>query len=148
MFTPEQIALHRHWCRADAIKYVLFEGRPPEKEVPKELRELAEFHSRLLRLEVFYGLIFVVVEGYKELGFKYEKVDVLLEQAEYVERLRRFRNAVFHYQKDPLNFKLLDFLNAKDSETWIKNLYRAFEQFFLDTLPIKEQLAQMGWNDT
>ncbi len=43
-----------------------------------------------LAIEVFYGLIYVVIEGYRELGFKYEKVDVLLEQSQYVHRLRRF----------------------------------------------------------
>lgn len=77
-----------------------------------------------------------------------KKIDILLEQEAYVEHLRRFRNAVFHYQKDPLNLKLLNFLDAKDSEIWIKTLYRAFEEFFQDTLHINEQLTRMGWNDT
>jgi hypothetical protein len=146
--TPEQIALHRHWCRADAIKYVLFEARPSKKKVRKELYEVGMFHSQLLRLEAFYALFYVVIEGYKELGFKYEKIDALLKEEAYVERLRRFRNAVFHYQKNPLNLKLVDFLEAKDSATWIKTLYRAFNEFFEDTLHIKETLARMGWNNT
>lgn len=112
------------------IKYVLFEVRPAKKKVKKELHDIAMFHSQLLRLEAFYALFYVVIEGYRELGFKYEKIDILLEQEAYVEHLRRFRNAVFHYQKDPLNLKLLNFLDAKDSEIWIKTLYRAFEEFF------------------
>jgi hypothetical protein len=137
MVTPEQIAPHRHWCRADAIKYVLYGGRPPKKEIPEELRQVAELHSQFLRLEVFYSLIYVVIEGYRELSFQYEKVEVLLEQADYVDRLRRFRNAVFHYQRDPINLKLIDFLDAKDSEKWTKISIALSNNSFLIRSPLE-----------
>ena len=147
MVALERIALHRHWLRADAIKYVMFEGRASPKNIPEDSRQLGEMHSIALRLEVFYGLIYVVVEGYKKLEIRDQKVDSLLQHTEYVERLRRFRNAIFHYHKDPLNTKLIHFMDAPDSETWIRKLYSAFEQFFLRRLPIKEKLSEMGWND-
>lgn len=50
---------------------------------------------------------------------------------DYEDRLRRFRNAVFHYQKHPFDKRLIEFLDASDSETWIRELYAAFEKFFL-----------------
>ena len=148
MTEPKQIALYRHWCRANAIRYVLFKERSEVSPTPDKLTQTAELFSRILRLEVFYALVYVVIEGYKELGCKYDKVDTLLEQSEYVERLRRFRNAVFHYQDDLINQKMLEFVDTPDSENWLKNLNEAFQQFFLDTLPLKEQLVRMGWKNT
>lgn len=74
------------------------------------------------------------------MGYKFESLDALLEKDEYVDQLRRFRNAIFHFQKHPINEKLLDFLEAEDSEYWIRALHKEFELFFLQTLPIKEQM--------
>lgn len=45
--------------------------------------------------------------------------------------LKRFRNAVFHYQDDfPISDKLKDFIEAKDSEKWIKDLFRVLNVWF------------------
>lgn len=42
---------------------------------------------------------------------------------------------------------MLEFVDTPNSENWLKNLNEAFQQFFLDTLPIKEQLVRMGWKN-
>lgn len=145
MVTAEQIALHRHWLRADAIKYVLFPGEKiieGTESWPNELREFAAAHSTMSRLEVLYALLYVVIEGYREMGYKFASLDALLVKEEYVDQLRKFRNAIFHFQKHPTNEKLLNFLEAKDSEHWIRELHKEFERFFLETLPIKEQMSE------
>lgn len=146
MITPELIALHGHWLRADAIKYIIFPSGKIEKGTdhwPNDLRNFAEAQSTMVRLEVMYALLYVVIEGYKEMGYKFESLDALLEKEEYVELLRRFRNAIFHFQKHPLNEKLLSFLETKDSEHWIRDLHKEFERFFLQTLPIKESMRAL-----
>jgi hypothetical protein len=71
------------------------------------------------------------VEGYKELGLEDEIIDDLLSNAEIVSMLRRFRNATFHYQDDPINEKLLAFLEEPESEIWINRLNDGFKNFFL-----------------
>ncbi|PIT06320.1 hypothetical protein TSA1_26560 [Bradyrhizobium nitroreducens] len=94
-------------------------------------------HGRFLRL--FY----VVIEGYRELRLKDEAIDALLGANNYEARLRRFRNAVFHYQEDPFDKRLIEFLDAEDSEHWGKALYEAFEKFFEKVLPIRQIVERL-----
>ena len=148
---PELIALYKHWIRVDSMKYVLLqkdEAIPELKGLPQELREFALIATSVPKLETLYGLLYVVIEGYRELGCSYPKVDELLVREDYVDALRRFRNAVFHYQKQPINEKLLGFLEAAESEKWIQQLHSAFEEFLLSVLPIEEMAKKYSGNGT
>jgi len=89
-------------------------------------------------IQVYYALLYVVIEGYRELGYEDERLDQALSDEEKVGALRRLRNAMFHFQKNPLNEKLLGFLTAENSEHWIRELNEAFDQFFSKLLPIEE----------
>lgn len=140
---PRLIALYSHWCTADAVRVFIHTPLPPEAcdvDLPEELQKLGAFSSTLSRLSVWYSLLYVVVEGYQEIKLSDNEVDALLEDQEYVDYLRIFRNATFHYQKDPLTEKARKFLCAEDSEIWIRRLNKALDKFFLKTLPIKEQM--------
>jgi hypothetical protein len=143
------VALHRHWIVADAVRVVLRHKVVTPKEEEEEIKKfgleyamVAEHASMVCRMQVWYALLFVVIEGYRELGFKHEGLDQVLAQEEYVDLLRRFRNATFHYQPDPLNDKLIDFLAKEDSEHWIANLNKQMNAMFMEVLPIKEQIAK------
>jgi hypothetical protein len=146
----ELIALHKHWCIADAVRIVI--GAPimkPEQEAEAikrfgpEFALLGERASMVARISVWYSLLYVVVEGYQELEHKFEPLDALLAQEEYVNLLRLFRNATFHYQEDPLTEKIIGFLDKKDSEHWIRELNKQFQSFFLKALPISETLQRI-----
>ena len=95
------------------------------------------------RISVWYALLYVVIEGYKALSIQFEPVDQLLAQEEYVNLLRLFRNGTFHYQEDPLTEKVIGFLHKTDSESWVRELNRQFQAFFLQALPIKETLERL-----
>ena len=60
------IALHKHWLAADAVKQFLFASIPVDDKntLPEDLVEVAQAWSAMLRLEVFYALMYVVIEGY------------------------------------------------------------------------------------
>lgn len=94
-------------------------------------------------IQVWYGLLFVVIEGYRELRLTDQAVDALLAEEIYVEALRRLRNATFHYQQDPFTSKLWDYLFAPESETWIRRLNHAFREFFERSLGIAEVIASL-----
>src|SRR5665648_392807 len=100
-------ALHKHWCTADSVDYHLRRsvGSPETlpKDVPKALADVAVQMSVFMAIGVWYSLLQVVVEGYKELDYQDNRIDGLLSQEEYVDALRRFRNATFHYQEDPIS---------------------------------------------
>ncbi len=66
-----------------------------------------------------------------------------MEQADFIDALRLFRNATFHYQKEPIPEKALKFLETTDSEKWIQDLHIAFRQFFEQQLPILETIEKL-----
>lgn len=141
------IALHKHWVTADAIKQFMLKTAPiaePVARLPKaEFQDLAQMQSQTLRMCTFYALIYVVIEGYRDLEKSHAVLDILLAKTDYVDALRRFRNAVFHFQEDPLSAKLLEFLNKKDRELWIEQIYEAFQDLFEEELPVKETLQHL-----
>jgi hypothetical protein len=146
-------ALHRHWIVADSVYAVLKQKVvTPKQEVEvvkkfgQEYLLFGEHASMICRMQVWYSLLFVVIEGYKALGAKYEPLDQILAKDTYVDLLRRFRNATFHYQADPLNDKLIDFLDKKESEDWIKDLNMKLRDFFMQALPINETLKKIEEN--
>lgn len=149
------VALHKHWCIADAVRVVI--GTPimkPEQEAEaikrygQEFALLGEHASMVARISVWYALLYVVVEGYRDLKQEFEPMDALLQQEEYVNLLRLFRNATFHYQEDPLSEKIIGFLDKKDSEHWIHELNKQFQAFFLKVLPINETLQRVEQKGT
>ena len=144
MDSGKLLALHGHFLAADSVKQFLFADVAVDEETAVQLGDLldsAQFLSRAMRLQVFYALLYVVVEGYREFGCEDAAVDRLLAQSGHVDALRRFRNAVFHPQEQPISPKLTAFLNAEGSENWTYDLYRALKAFFESNLPIKESLT-------
>lgn len=99
---------------------------------------LRSFH----RLAVAYGLLYVVIEGYKELKLKDEELDKLLERTEYIDQLRRLRNSLFHYQKKTLPSKFWDFIFISDSEQWIFQVKKSFTRYFNKNIPIQELIEK------
>lgn len=140
---PSMVALHSHWLNADAVKVAINTDLPVDKSYSSELQALSQFHSSFRRISVFYSLLYVVIEGYRELGSTDEKVDSLLKQCDFVDALRLFRNATFHYQKAPITEKAMKFLEAENSENWIKDLHVAFRRYFEQELPIKETMEKL-----
>jgi len=89
-----------------------------------------------------YAGIYLVIEGWRDLGLKDERIDKLL-QSPFVDRLRLFRNATFHYQKGLFSWKHLQFFGTEDERTekWLNELYRELERFFgKNTLPVPDTL--------
>ncbi|NUY57665.1 hypothetical protein HLG76_14170 [Salinivibrio sp. EAGSL] len=138
------ISLHKHWLNADSVKEVIATEIGDDHGLPEGLADFAELHSSFARLSVLYGLIYVVIEGYKELKCTNPKVDELLSQEHFVDALRLFRNSTFHFQKDPIPEKAMKFLELPESESWIRALHLAFKKFFEAELPIKEMMDKLN----
>lgn len=97
-----------------------------------------------LYLTYSYSGIYLVIEGWQDLGLRDPKIDALIASP-FVERLRRFRNATFHYQKEPLSLKHLEFFGTDEerTEVWLKQLYAEFSRFFREnTLPLPPELSE------
>lgn len=144
IFSPkvELLSLHRHWLHADAIKETMFSKIQLDRSIPYALRKIGIDWSSIFRLEVYYALLYVVIEGYRDLNIEDNKINSLLKETEYIDALRVFRNGIFHYQKDPIPEKVLRFLELKDSEIWIKEINKAFKSYFETELKIKESILR------
>ena len=97
------VRLHNHWLNADAVNEAMkiyrkkLDESPDVPNVPKEISDLGTNGLFFNVLKVYYSLIYVVIEGYKELKLSDDKIDELLADDEKVQLLRRFRNRIFHF---------------------------------------------------
>ena len=92
-------------------------------------------------MDYWYGGLFVVCEGWKELKLKDEAIDLLLDDPK-LDLLRRFRNAAFHYQKDYLNPKHQGLIDDPESVKYVRSLSQELGRWFLEHL--REKRAVTG----
>lgn len=123
--TRELFTLHRYYIWANRMRThfdeVLSKGVPVGKD------EIECF----LYMSYWYGGLYVVIEGWRELKITDPVIDTLL-QSPNVQLLRRYRNGTFHFQRKYLDEKFTD-LFAKGSYTvaWVRNLNVEFGRYFL-----------------
>ncbi|MXG92062.1 hypothetical protein [Nocardioides flavescens] len=130
---PEQerffavMALHNYFLNADFLRD-LFMKRIKRNQSPSDVNPVTAMDD-LIAMSLWYATVYVVMEGWREAKLSDPEVDELLADR-HVERLRRFRNQVFHYQRAYDNPKLLEFLGADDADAhaatdWIKRTHKA-----------------------
>ena len=83
-------------------------------------------------LSYWYAALYVVIEGWAELGLHDAEVDALLVSPN-VGYLKRYRNGVCHFQPEYLDERFLEMMRSPDSVEWVRSLNRAFGGFFLQT---------------
>ena len=145
------ITLYRYFAYAAQMR-TLFRQQM-DKEGKEWLKMMGEdkaglmlflFSSPGLYLMYSYAGIYLVIEGWKDLGLLDPTIDKLIESP-FVDRLRLFRNATFHYQKDPMSWKHLQFFGTEEERTekWLNEIYSEFSRFFTEnTLPIPDGLKE------
>jgi hypothetical protein len=143
---PDVLMLYRYFAYAAFMR-----SRFRRESDPEWFKMLTADESGLLMfflsppgiyLMYSYAGIYLVIEGWHNLDLKDDKISGLLTSP-FVDRLRLFRNATFHYQKDLLSWKHLQFFGTEEerTEVWLNHLYSEFERFFAEnTLPIPESL--------
>jgi hypothetical protein len=127
------LALHRYWLWADFHKKVMLEQGPP---VPGDGEHPAVTRGRnfdaISALGFFYASLFVVIEGWRELGLEDEEINGLIA-SENTDLLRRFRNGIFHFQPGFDDKRFLGFLDdAEQPVDWARALHAAFARWFQD----------------
>lgn len=82
----------------------------------------------------YYANLYTAIEGWRELKLNNHQIDVLIKSnPERISKLRRLRNAVFHYQTSMLDDRLRDFFGAERAVEWAYLLNEQFNQFYHDT---------------
>jgi hypothetical protein len=84
-----------------------------------------------LYMSYWYGGLFVVIEGWRELQLTDPVIDSLLK-SKNVDLLRRYRNGVFHFQKNYFDERFIGFMrDGENCVDWVRQLNREFGRFFL-----------------
>jgi len=130
------LALHRYWMYANRMR-----GYFEKALLNPDWLKLAEEHKAHPGLTFFvhdpgifmsywYGGLYVVIEGWQELGLADPTIDRLLESPN-IQLLRRYRNGVFHYQTTYFDDRFRGFIESQDSVPWVRELNLAFGDYFL-----------------
>jgi hypothetical protein len=129
MSLPPEVVLHKYllWCNKmrtqfDATLADFTDQTPWADSVALNMN---------LYMSYWYGGLYVVIEGWQELGFTDPEIDTLLKSPN-VDLLRRYRNGVFHFQRQYFAEKTIDIMTkGQNPVEWVRNLNRAFGRYFL-----------------
>ena len=122
-------ALHRYFIWGNKMREHFDEKLRQHPRNKKEKNGL-EIET-ILYMSYWYGGLYVVIEGWKELSLKDELIDELL-RSKNVELLKRYRNATFHYQEEYWSKKFTDFMDSgRNCVKWIRKLNSEFGRYFL-----------------
>lgn len=124
-------ALHRYFIWANGMRRH-FQALVPEiAKNPSPDRFSDEVIHADMYMSLWYGELYVVIEGYRQLRLSDATIDALLNSRN-VELLQRYRNGVFHFQKNYFDDRFLGFMrDATEPVEWITALNEAFSSFFL-----------------
>jgi hypothetical protein len=134
--TPAEIlTLHRYFIWQNAMRAHFLQRL---KEVAEGAHEGRAGHPDIelfLYMSYWYAGLYVVVEGWRELGLQDEEIDLLLESSN-VDLLRRYRNGVFHFQRTYYDNRFLELMGeGEDVVEWVHGLANAFGRYFLSVIP-------------
>jgi hypothetical protein len=123
----ELLALHKYFLNADFLRD-LFMRRIKRGQSPAATDPVTSMDD-MIAMSLWYATVYVVIEGWLQANLANAEVDVLLADG-HVDRLRRFRNQMFHYQREYDNPRLLEFLGEDDADAhaateWIKRTHTA-----------------------
>ena len=128
-------ALHRYFIWSDRMR-VHFDNALRNKE---KLDHGSFQIETFLYMSYWYGGLYVLIEGWKELKLSDQKVNSLIESPN-VDLLRRYRNGIFHFQKDYYDKRFMDFMSeGENCAVWVRQLRKAFGDYFLKNLPKLEK---------
>ena len=120
------LSLHRYFIWANRMRThfeeVITTSGIPEGQLTIEARTY---------LSYWYSGLYVVIEGWQDLGLKDAEIDELLNSA-FVDLLKRFQNGTFHFQRKYNDDRFTQFLaEGQAAVDWVRNLNRQFGRYLL-----------------
>lgn len=120
-------ALGRYFIWADKMRHD-FQHHIMNRTEPDDFT--FEEHGHIY-MSYWYGALYVLIEGWRELNLTDERIDPLLTSP-YVDLLRRYRNGVFHFQKKFYDERFWDLMLAgREAVQWVSELHGEFGRYVL-----------------
>ncbi|HZI56428.1 MAG TPA: hypothetical protein VFF39_06615 [Verrucomicrobiae bacterium] len=136
-------SLHRYfaWCA---------EMREHYQQVGMQVSPTPSFFDNpdagraFMYLSYWYAGLFVVCEGWLEHKLSDPEIDKLL-QSPHLEKLKRFRNGIYHFQPDYFDKRFMGALVAgEDFSEWAEALMLAFARYFDAWIKSRTSVASSG----
>lgn len=121
--------LHRYYLNANRMR-THFDKTLENKS--NKSKHIFEIESRMY-MELWYGLLYVVIEGWEELKLHDSKIDPLLS-SNNKHLLKGVRHSVFHYQKEYNEKRFNKFCKESTTVEWVRTLNQELGRWFLDYL--------------
>lgn len=132
--TSALLALVRYWLCADQLRSSFFDAYRASNP-----GHLTDAHGDVglsfywvsgpgIFSSLWFGALFVVIEGYRGLALSDPNIDRLL-QSDHVDALRLYRNATFHFQPSAFHRKMLPLHETQESEQWMDEIHRRLGAF-------------------
>ncbi|HTQ30633.1 MAG TPA: hypothetical protein VMI53_05430 [Opitutaceae bacterium] len=143
ILTPE-VCLHRYFIAANRLRTYFVESlarNPPPQGTEEKLRWWirANIDDVGIFMALWYGSLYVVIEGWRELGLSDPMIDPFLVSP-HVENLRRYRNGAFHFQKEYFDSRFTEIMqDSASSVPWVHQLTEALGEYFLRTTRERNQ---------
>lgn len=126
--------LHRYFIWAHQMQIRFYDLVPQVAQNPNITRFDPEALLADMYMSFWYGELYVVVEGFQDLKLSDPTIDPLLASPNLA-LLKRYRNGVFHYQRDYFDDRFLDFMQkGKSSAAWAASLTESMGEHLLREL--------------
>jgi hypothetical protein len=79
-------------------------------------------------MSLWYAMLYVVIEGWRELQLQDAVIDDLLKSPN-VDFLRLYRNGVAHFQREYFDQRYQHLMGKPDSAVWVRSLHDAFFKY-------------------
>lgn len=133
---PGVVALHRYFIWANRMR-THFDDLLQSAGATEKVDQIESW----LYMSYWYASLYVVIEGWRELDLHDQEIDGLLDSP-LVDLLRRYRNGVFHFQREYADDRFFDFIREGEKAVeWVRCLNPAFGRWFLQILSPKKYEA-------
>lgn len=143
-YKPNRVfSLHRYFMWAILMKQDFEKALRKGDYLPQADEPVAIYPVKFMALSVgtymsyWYSALYVVCEGWAELGLSDPEVDSLL-QSPNLELLKRYRNGSFHFQAEYFDDRFCDFQGEQGTVPWVRDLTDAFDRWFMANIKLQE----------
>lgn len=131
--------LHRYYIWANRMR-TDFDDILKKKSENRISENNFRIEARLY-MSYWYGGLYVVIEGWRQLGLSDLKIDLLIK-SKNVGLLKQYRNGVFHFQRKYDDKKFLNFITqGENCIDWIRQLNSEFGRFFLEWFKTQKNIV-------
>lgn len=121
--------LHKYYIWANGIR-MLFDVLLNEHS--EKVLNTTKWQTEVdMYMSIWYGLLYTVIEGWIELKLQDSIIEELIKHKN-TELLKRYRNGVFHFQKEDNDTRFENFFSEEAAANWVRTLNREFGRWFLN----------------